>query len=518
MRWPLNISDPIQPLMHLLESICFPRELLGASAYSMLGSGVLRLAQVCGTVLLARMLNPSDLGQVSLVQSTLVLFVSLGTLGGGVMGTRLVAQRSSAGAGGTALGSAIILSIALSAAGSMVASVVVALNAARICRMAFHGADLVPMLQIGCLYVLFTALNDALMGVLRGFRDFRTIAVNQALQGVALICAYAALVPKWIGKGAIAGLALSGVVGVVTALPAIRRRWRTSSAALQWKSVWSDLHIVGHVGLPVMLTALLGAPAIWLMSTTLARSSSGYPAIALLNVSNAVRLMLLFVPMLLTQAVFPFAMAAKSDDPARYDRYLRFLHHFVALPLHALSLIMIFFAAPLMSVFGKSYQNGSVTLALILLAVAVQGFGSTSAIALQCSHRLWMGLLLNVIWGAVLVCTTKVFASSIGASAGALGYVLGYAVLVAGQTWLVRTSLPDGILRMTMLGVLLNFAVASTWLAVGAGTAVGRSVALIALAATYFLRLPAVPSERQRQPLAPVDVGSIAVQWEGAKP
>jgi O-antigen/teichoic acid export membrane protein len=185
------------------------------------------------------------------------------------------------------------------------------------------------------------------------------------------------------------------------------------------------------------------------------------------------------------------------------------------LPLHAFSLILIFFAVPLIGVFGKSYHNGSGTLALLLLAVAIQGFGNASSVALQCSNRLWLGLLLNVLWGVVLVCTTKALVGEFGASAGAFGYVLGYAVLVAGQAWLVRKALPDGILRMTMSGVFLNLAVAAIWLGIGAGTPVARLAALTALAVTYFLKLPRVPSGRQRRPFPRVGVSIASAQWDG---
>lgn len=478
-------------LKRLAGQIAFPIELLTGSAYSVLGSGALRVAQVCGAVLLARVLSQSDFGQVSLVQSTLIVFVSVGAMGGGAMGTRLVAERRRTG--GRGLGSAITLSILLSATGGFLASLGVAYNAAGLCRSISQGDQLIPLIQIGSLYILFYALNDAAMGVLRGFQDFRPIAINQAVQAATMIAAYAVFVPFWGAKGALVALVVSAVVSVLAAGRCIRRGWISNSAVLKWRDLWPDLRMVWHFGIPTMLSAIIAAPAIWLVNASLARSSRGYAAVALLNASAAVRMLLLFVPLLVAQAVFPFAMDAVKHDPKRFDRYMCFVHAFIVLPLHAGSLALSYFAAPLMLVFGKSYKYGSETLMWLLLSVAIQAFGSTSGIALQCSRLLWIGFLMNGVWAAGLVFTTRALVEPMGAPAAALGYVLGYAVLVAGQTWLLRKRLPAGMARASILGVLLDLGVAATWIAAGVGTRWGRLAVALALVGTYFLRVRTLP-------------------------
>lgn len=508
-----RLASWLGPALKRLTGGVFPVELLAGSAYSVIGSGALRVAQVCGTVLLARLLSQSEFGQLSLVQSTLLVFVGVGAMGGGAMGTRMVAER--ARGGGRALGSAITLALLISATGGLLAALGVAYNTSALCRSISQGDQLVPLIQIGAVYILFCSLSDAVLGILRGFRDFRVIAVSQAIQAAALIAAYAALAPHWRAKGAMAALVVSAAVGVLAACHCIWRGWKQSAAKLKWRDLWPDLPMVWHFGIPTMLSGIISAPAIWLVNATLAKSSRGYGAVAVLNVSSAVRMLLLFVPLLVGQAVFPFAMDARKREPARFDRYMRFAHNFVTLPLHAGSLALLCFAGPLMLVFGKSYRYGSETLVWLLLSVAVQAFGTTSGIALQCSRLLWMGFLMNGIWAAGLIFTTRAFVEPMGATGAAMGYVVGYAVLVLGQTWLLRRWLSPGMSRATVLGVLLNLGVAAAWLAVGAETMWGKLAALLALAGTWFLRVRPLPERSAGEQAAQAAIEAAALQCEG---
>jgi len=500
-----ELNRAFSRLRAILRSLCdkasFPVELLSGSAYSVIGSVVLRLAQVCGAVFLARMLTQSDFGQVSLVQSTLTVFISVGAMGGGAMGTRMVAERRVTG--GRGLGSAIALSSILSTTGGLLSSAIVFCAAASLSRDVSRGGELTPLIQIGAAYILFYALSDAAMGVLRGFQDFRPIAVSQAVQAVVLIAAYGILVPLWKAKGAVAALALGVAVCALVAGLCVRRGWVSGAAEFRWRDLRPDLPMVWHFGIPTMLSGIISAPAVWMVNATLARSSRGYAAVALLNAGNAVRMLLLFVPLLVGQAAFPFAMDAIKRDSARFARYMRFTHNLITLPLHAGSLVMLYLAGPLMLVFGKSYGHGSETLAWLLLSVAVQAFGSTSGIALQCSRLLWMGFLMNGVWALGLVFTTRALVEPMGAPAAAMGYVLGFAALVGGQTWLLRKWLPAGMARLTIFGVLLDLGVAGVWVAAGGPeTAWGRVAAAVALVGTYFLRARRAPEHDKERDLA----------------
>ncbi len=370
----------------------FPPDIVGAAFYAVLGSGLLRLTQALGVLVLARGFTPASFGRVSLIQSTLTMLVAIGGLGVGPTATRLVAQRCESDP--VELRSAVSLTIAISIAGGFTVALLVGIYAEPLCLLAFNDTSLAPLLRIGSFSIVLASMWNGLTGTLQGFLDFRSVACSQTAYGLVLLL------------GFLAGVRYFGEQGVI----------------------WA------------------------------------------------------------------FAARARGDR-ASFDRVLRGLHNGVAVPLNIAALLLAAIVPLLSGLLGKPYRGVSEATALLLVSVAIQGYGAPGSVALQCSNRLWWGFALNLAWAAAVLFMAFKFVGTLDSSAVALGYSAGYVLLVISQSFLLREFLPAPLFKRSILGALLNLIPTGALAFASTGSAWQWPVLLLSSVASLLLWCP---SERQR--------------------
>ncbi len=234
----------------------------------------------------------------------------------------------------------------------------------------------------------------------------------------------------------------------------------------------------------------------WLTNAILARSRYGYESVGSLNIASTARLLALFVPLLICQAVLPYALTARArGDRASFDRVLRGLHNGVAVPLNIAALLLAAIVPLLSGLLGKPYRGVSEATALLLVSVAIQGYGAPGSVALQCSNRLWWGFALNLAWAAAVLFMAFKFVGTLDSSAVALGYSAGYVLLVISQSFLLREFLPAPLFKRSILGALLNLIPTGALAFASTGSAWQWPVLLLSSVASLLLWCP---SERQR--------------------
>jgi len=336
---------------------------------------------------------------------------------------------------------------------------------------------------------------DGLTGTLQGFLGFRSVACSQTAYGLVLLLGFLAGVRYFGELGVIWAFAAAAAVGAFTAAILIPGRL----AGLEPPSVVGGTHVISEsYGFQCPFHAI-GAdrgPVVWLTNAILARSRYGYESVGSLNIASTARLLALFVPLLIFQAVLPYALTARArGDRASFDRVLRGLHNGVAVPLNIAALLLAAIVPLLSGLLGKPYRGVSEATALLLVSVAIQGYGAPGSVALQCSNRLWWGFALNLAWAAAVLFMAFKFVGTLDSSAVALGYSAGYVLLVISQSFLLREFLPAPLFKRSILGALLNLIPTGALAFASTGSAWQWPVLLLSSVASLLLWCP---SERQR--------------------
>jgi O-antigen/teichoic acid export membrane protein len=113
----------------------------------------------------------------------------------------------------------------------------------------------------------------------------------------------------------------------------------------------------------------------------------------------------------------------------------------------------MFFSDYLMRIYWKTQSTESVPLIGCMLSALIQGLGGATGPAISAMGRMWLGFLLNLIWGFLCIAIVAWCAAKMGAAAVTFGQAIAY-VFLASMTFLyLRRSLPKGMLPRFFMGL-----------------------------------------------------------------
>ena len=139
------------------------------------------------TILVARILPKEVYGQLSIIRSTIALFVSLSAFGIGATATRYIAEyRKSDPKKAIKMYYVANFFVWIMA---IVSTAVLLYCAETLASDRLHSPDMTVELRIAAIILFFTLLNGAQTGTLSGFEDFQRIAKCQVIMGITEIIA-----------------------------------------------------------------------------------------------------------------------------------------------------------------------------------------------------------------------------------------------------------------------------------------------------------------------------------------
>jgi len=373
-----------------------------AASWNVLGGAASRLLSFGAAFVVARALGKSVFGQLGMIQSTFLMVGVFASFGLGMTATRFVSlhrPKAPERAGRVA-------AIATTGAGILatLGALGVLLVAPWLSAVALNDASLAPLLRLAVPMLVLGALQDASQGVLAGLESFRTLARVIALAGTAQAVgmiggAYAGGLPGCL-VGIIAGMA-AGYLFTRLALAAELTRAGLNPTWTGWRV---EVPSLVRFALPAMLAGGVVIPANWLVTALLYRQPMGEDQAGLFNAAHQVRLMILYVPGLVATAGLPVLTQLWSHTSGK--EYLRVLRTKLAIGFVMAFLIAVpaILAAPwIMARFGNGFAEGASALRVLACAAVITATLNMVGQSLVSEGRMWTGLLLNIVWAAVLI-------------------------------------------------------------------------------------------------------------------
>jgi O-antigen/teichoic acid export membrane protein len=373
----------------------------------------------------ARALGPQDFGGLVAVQGTVTLLSSIVAYA-----MRLTATSELAAAARIdrdTLNRALSVIVWSTTAGALILAALGAALAGPIAEHVLARADLRPLLVVGSLMLLVDCAASLQLGILMGLRQMRPAALSGAIASIALV-ASVGLGTKLSGlNGAMWGLVIGGMVGVVArAGPTLRvlRRDAFSPFVMPHRA---DFHLLRRVSLPVVLMNALWTPTTWAATMLLIRSPGGYVQMGHLGAANQWFGALLFLPNVLGFATLPMlseSVGYKEREAFRQARRLALRACLVAAIPLALGVMI---ASPfIMGIYGGEYREAWPVLALLALASVPAAVFSVLANVLTVTGR-WARLVgSQLTWACgYLAVTSLLLHFSQGAAALAAAMLVG---------------------------------------------------------------------------------------------
>jgi O-antigen/teichoic acid export membrane protein len=412
-----------------------------------MGTGLIVL-QGSGTLtwlLIARILPPEEMGSLGLImQAVLAIGVPAG-FGLGVTATRLLAADLSQTRARLASTTRFLLLMA--GAISTGVALAAALLAPWIAGSILGNKDLTDEFQLSLVLLILNALFGVLSGSLLGLMATRQLSWMNVGRGALQLCCGVsgaalggipgALAGFILGTGASLAVGARLLLETLSGLP--QNHLRPSSRPVRADVMWA-------FSLPVVLSALLTDPVMWLGNSYLAHQAGGHADVAIIVAANSWKSVIMFGAGVVSTALLPrLTNICRTGDPHSYSAILLRSAGSSLLLAGIPALLIAGLADPILSWYGAAYAGESLTLRLLALASVLAAVNVTLGNGFVAAGRMYLGLACNTLWAAVFLWCAGAWVH-IGPQGLAFAYVAAYAVHTVAQTVCLfleqRTSTP----------------------------------------------------------------------------
>jgi len=370
--------------------------------WSLAGAVISQVLTLTASVVVARLLGKVIFGELGMIRSTIEMFGVFAGLGLGLTATKYVAEfriKDRARAGriiGMALRVAVFSGAIMSAGMFFLAPYLASytINAPR----------LVPELQIGCALLFLNAVIGVQTGSLAGLESFRTIAASSFFRGLLTFPMMIAGAYLWGLAGVVSGLVAATAAGGIINHILLGIETRKANVPVRYDRLRSHLPVLWKFSLPAVLSSAMVGPVIWTAGAMLVNQPDGYGEMGLFSATNRWRALILFAPGLLSRVVVPIlSERLGANDKAKSRKVLLAsisANGMIAVP----AAIVISLISPLiMSMYGADFRAGWPVLAIVVWTSALLAIQYPVGQVIAASGRMWLGLLMNAGWAAVLL-------------------------------------------------------------------------------------------------------------------
>lgn len=408
------------------------KRILKGSFWVIAGSVASKILVFCATIIVVRILGKNEYGQLSIIRSTIQMFISLSAFGMGTTATKFIAQYRASDSNKTANIYVVANTFALCIA--TVTSILIFFFAHYIAFKMLKAPELINDIRIAAIILFFSLLNGAQTGTLAGFEDFKRIAKSSILVGLIELCLLSTGALLYGVRGAILGYGLSYCFAFFYNSYFIRRHIKQLGVNLMEvikELKWSDFHIIYLFSLPVALTSWIGMPCLWYSKTFLV-NHSGFEEMALYDVSDQWRAQVLFIPSIISQVLLPILSntIAKNDKRSTIEA-LKINMKINGGITFVCAFILAIFSPLVLKIYGAEYTN-CLPLIILAFAGAIDSISNVCGSFIFSSNKAWSILKFNATWAVVLVVASmSLIKNNAGATGLAAGYLLANIILTS---------------------------------------------------------------------------------------
>ena len=196
--------------------------------------------------------------------------------------------------------------------------------------------------------------------------------------------------------------------------------------------------VLWKFSLPAAVSSMIMPPVIWWAKTLLVRES-GFGAMATFDVAEQWRSQILFVPGVLATIILPVLAKNKAtDSKSDFLNTLKINLILNVAIVSILSILVLFAGDFILSGYGDEFNN-AIPLYILAFSAILISFSNIVFPILMTYNKIWIGVIINIIWAFFLVITTKLFLGMGYAENGlAAAIFFSYCISLTMQVFYVR--------------------------------------------------------------------------------
>jgi len=395
----------------------------GVTLVSLLVAKVMTLVS---TIVIARLLIPSEFGEYSVVVNLQNFAVTLASFGVPLALAKHISQwrnvdKQLAEEMGSALFTVLLLASVITAAGLLLLSSPIASDL-------YRDRGLTPVIRLSAVFVVVATMNLGLSSVLQGCQRIASLAEINAIAAVFVPLIAFLMVSQFGLEGAILTLVASNLISGALFVIVIRRTFTISwGAARRLFQQRAHIRALLSFTIPTLLATLMVVPAYWIAKTTLALEA-GFAAAGNFQIADSLSQMPMIIPVAMGVSLLPVVSELNSAHPEQVGKSAQKLLNivvFAVIPASVLSLPFLKFAIEFL--YGFDYREAHVSTIMMFAATTLISTGSVISNVIMGTGRMWHALLLNAIWLATFLALLFALIPMYGAEGLAGAYALSYA-------------------------------------------------------------------------------------------
>ncbi len=420
------ITENIDLIRSKINQSSLSKRLVNGISWTLIGNVAGKFLQLVAFILVARLVGKQEYGQISIIRSTLNMFLIFSMAGMGITATRYIAMYRNSNPQKAykiyIFAQKTVFWI------SLIISVFIFLFSNFIAKDQLNDANLSVTLRIGSVVLMFMSLSSVQSGALSGFERFKSLGLITAINGLIQLIFVVLGAFFWGINGVIASLGFSAFILLLQNKYLLKKDIQKIRIVAENNNneKFDISSIFVSFSLPAVLQSFVFIPVLWWAKTYLI-SHAGYGEIATFDVAEQWYYVVLFIPSSLSTMLLPILTNTNyNGSDNQYTKLLKINILLNAAVTISIAILVAILSPLIYKSYGKEFTNFQ-PLLIMLITVIICAINNVFGQVIISKGKMWLGFGVNTLWALWLILSSIFFIGKL--QMGAIG--LAYALLVS---------------------------------------------------------------------------------------
>jgi len=401
------------------------KKIFNHSFWILCGNIISKFALLLATIIMARYMGNDEYGQFGIIKSTILMFAMFAGLELGMTATKYIAQYLGHDNSkieriiGLSNLFAIILSLFISGAVYLYSDLI---------AMQIAAPQLTYEIKISSFILFFSSINGIQTGILNGLQRFREVSIINAFAGV--VSAILLILSAIYGNLDTVVFAFGAnfiVLFLLNYFVLKKYFYNVFKINIFNLSNFKEIEVLWKFSLPAIFAGMMIGPITWACNYLLVNTPNGYAEMANFDIANQWRTTILFIPAAISQIALPL-LASSINDKQSYNIVFRKnlkINFFIGL---FFSIVLLLITPFIVKLYGQAYNGAFYPMIIMFITTVFISVNNVIGQVIASQGRMWLGFMVNFLWGIVLLGLSYVFIDyyNLGAIGISLAYLISY--------------------------------------------------------------------------------------------
>jgi len=283
-------------------------------------------------------------------------------------------------------------------------------------------------IKISSFILFFSSINGIQTGILNGLQRFREVSIINAFAGV--VSAILLILSAIYGNLDTVVFAFGAnfiVLFLLNYFVLKKYFYNVFKINIFNLSNFKEIEVLWKFSLPAIFAGMMIGPITWACNYLLVNTPNGYAEMANFDIANQWRTTILFIPAAISQIALPL-LASSINDKQSYNIVFRKnlkINFFIGL---FFSIVLLLITPFIVKLYGQAYNGAFYPMIIMFITTVFISVNNVIGQVIASQGRMWLGFMVNFLWGIVLLFLSYVFINYylLGAIGISLAYLISY--------------------------------------------------------------------------------------------